>query len=250
MSDFSTWHNSEESRCQLWWAWLGLALQCTWPPPIIPQVQVAGDDLFTHQAKRARGSWRLRRTRSSLAFQADLRRVTSCLLRLHQKVQNACFYHSVPFWMLLLAILALIERWSSLLATMELEQISESLQWSFPGWRALLVVRLRAATYKWGSLTTRFVLQVSILPWHVYKPLNYLWKRSKNINIQTHSHLAKITVIHLLVPPLFEQLTNSCSGALPNCCFSLLIQPKLGRERQISMFGLKTPQGPGRDGSA
>lgn len=202
MSNFSTWHNSEESRSQLWWAWLDLALQRTWPAPVIPQVQVAGDDLFTLQVKRARGSWRLWRTWSSLAFQEDLRRVTSCLLRLHQKVQNACFYHSVPFWMLRLEILALIEKWSSLLATMEPEIWTN--QWivtvKFPQVtffsgrnQALLVVRLRAATYKWGSLTTRFVLQVSILPWHVHKPLNYIWKpiwRSKNIFlIFKHTHI-------------------------------------------------------------
>lgn len=203
MSDFSTWHNSEESRSQLWWAWLDLALQRTWSAPVIPQVQVAGDDLFTRQAKRARGSWRLRRTRSSLAFQADLRCVTSCLLRLHQKVQNACFYHNVPFWMILLEILALIERWSSLLAAMEPEIwtnqwiVTVKFSWVtfFSGRnRALLVVRLCEATYKWGSLTTvtRFMLQVSILLWHVHKPLNYIWKpiwRSKNIFlIFKHTH--------------------------------------------------------------
>lgn len=201
MSDFSIWHNSEESTSQLWWAWLDLALQHTWSAPVIPQVQVAGDDLFTHHAKRARGSWCLWRTRSSLAFQADLRRVTSCLLLLHQKVQNACFHHNVPFWMLLFEILALIERWSSLLATMEPEIWTN--QWivtvKFPRVtffsgrnRAVLVVRLRAATYKWGSLTTltRSVLQVSILPWHVH---NYIRKPiwwSKNIFlIFKHTHI-------------------------------------------------------------
>lgn len=114
------------------------------------------------------------------------------------------FLPQCSLWMLLLEILALIERWSSLLATMEPEIWTN--QWivtvKFPRVtffsgrnRALLVVRLRAATYKWGSLTTvtRFVLQVSILLWHVHKPLNYIWKpiwRSKNIfSIFKHTHI-------------------------------------------------------------
>lgn len=88
--------------------------------------------------------------------------------------------------------------------------------------------------------------KVSVLPWHVHEPHWQLWNQwARQDSLEKHTHLhnfqrhpsifAKITATGVLVRPVVRTVHGGCPRAVPDSDFSLLIQPKLGLERWISM---------------